>query len=236
MPSLNLFVILAIAIAFVVVGILLFPNVKRAKRRRKRKYPRIPDEENKNWRMVSLRLERHIYTLRKEIAVLEKRSRTLEKDLEVQKEKYKKANAKLSQERGWQTKEVSDKEKKIQELIRLKKDLKEAEQNLAREHGQRLRFEKEMKEINESMEEYKETTRKLETEIATLKAQGEAERKQINELRTTNRRLEKKHDDATWIAKSEYVKMEKELKMEIRSREREIDRLKTILRKEGFEG
>ena len=47
MPSLNLFVVLAVAMAFIVVGILLFPNVKRAKGVKKRRYPRIPDEENR---------------------------------------------------------------------------------------------------------------------------------------------------------------------------------------------
>lgn len=235
MPSLNLFVVLAVAMAFVVVGILLFPNVKRAKGGKKRRHPRIPEEENKNWKMVGLRLEKHIYTLRKEIAVFEKRGKTLEKELAIQKEKYEKVQSKLSQERGWQSKDTSDKEKKAREVVLIKKTLKDTEQTLTDEHGMRLRLEKMVKEMNKAMDESREATRVLETQVTILKSQGEGQRKEISELRTINQRLSRKHDDATWIAKSEYVKLERNLKAEIKDRERELARLKTILRKEGFE-
>ena len=108
MPSLNIYIVLAIGISFILVGILFSQNVRVVRKRRRRKLPRMQKGDNKDWQAVSLQLEKHIYSLRKEIDALEKKGKNVEKELMIEKQKYAKSQEKLSQERGWKKKESSD--------------------------------------------------------------------------------------------------------------------------------
>ena len=55
-----------------------------------------------------------------------------------------------------------------------------------------------------------------------VKAQLENLRKEVSDLRKENMDLARKKDDATWIAKSEYERIEKLLK----EKEKELERMK----------
>ena len=157
-------------------------------------------------------MERHIQALRKELIISQNRENDLERDIVIQKEKYKRMQEKLSQERGWQKKEKSDTEKKGHEIVQLKNNLKTAEQNLSHEHGMRLKNEREVKELKREVGTAVEQKRQVEIQLAKAKDLADDYRKEILELKESNRVLSKKHDDTTWIAKSEYIKLEKQFK------------------------
>jgi len=223
MPSVNIYIVLAIGISFILVGILFSQNVRVSRKRRKRRLPKMEKGENKDWQAVSLKLEKHIYALRKELVDFERREKNLEKELMIEKQKYAKSQEKLSQERGWKKKESSDIEKQGEVILRLKKDLTQVEHNLAREHGLRLRFERELKDLKDQIDSTIDEKRALEMEILKMKSQADVQRKEMLELREMNMKLSKKKEETAWVAKSEYQKLEEKLQ----ETQKELEKLKS---------
>ena len=229
MPSIDLFAVLGIIFIIILLGVLLLiPTEKMGSLRRKRRRKN-EGEDQKDWQAVSLKLERHIYALRREIESGQNRIKELEREILLQNEKSKRLREKLSQERGWKDKEASDLEKKSQEIIHLKLDLKKAEQSLEKEHGQRLKAERGLKEAKDNLSETIAKQRELEIEIARQKTQMDKLHSELSNLREENIKLSKKHDEATFIAKSEYEKLEKMFK----EKDHELQDFKRQIQREG---
>ncbi len=221
MPSIDLFALMGIILVLVLLGILfLIPTTKRPGRR-KRKIPFPLQEDHKNWKAVGLKLEKYIHSLRKDIADLQKRDRLKERDLVREREKNKRAQNKLAQERGWHDKEQRDVEKKTLEVRRVRQEMGKLEHDLGSEHSSRLKLERELKKSREDFAAVDEQKRKLDSEAMKQKAKAEQNRLEIRELKAANAELSKKHADTTWIAKTEYTRVERELK----KAEKELEKL-----------
>ncbi len=207
----DMFVLIALLLIFILLGILfLLPTEKRPVFGGQ---PRVEaPEEHKDWQAASLKLEKHILTLRHDIDDLKKKEKHLERDLAIEKDKNAKLQEKLSQERGWQKKETDDIDKKNREIIQLQTDLKKSEQGLEREHAQRLTLEREMREAKEAMTAANELKNSLEIQIAKLQAWADNYRGEISQLKEQNSKLSKETDEATFVVKSEYSRIEKLLK------------------------
>jgi len=212
MPSIDLFALLGVVFIIILLIVLFFTPTDKAKSRGKRLRRDRPGEQGKDWRAASLRLEKHVYALRREIENGRNQCRHLERDLLVQKEKVKLSQNKLSQERDWQKKDRVDQEKKGQGILDLKKELKRAEQNVVKEHGQCLKLERELKDTQAEFSKVQEGQRALEIQLARLRAEHEQKDQKMRELQAENKRLNKKHDEATFVAKTDYEKLEKQLK------------------------
>jgi len=210
---------IGIIFIILILIILLIPAERRKKKKRSEK---TPEEQIKEWQNACLKLEKHVQALRSQVDTLQKKGKTLEKDLLLQQEKNKRLQEKLSQERGWQEKEHADVDKKAKEVHALKEEIKRLEANLEKEHGQRLSLEREAKELKESLVKETEAKRALDSQILKLKAQGEGYRDEIKELRETNQKLSQKQEEKTFVSKSEYEKLEQLLK----EKEKELEKLK----------
>jgi len=223
--SIDPFAMIAIVLV-AVMGVLFLIPTEHSKRRRRKS--RKADPEHKDWKGLSLTLEKHVYALRRDVEQRIKQELILEKELTLQKEKYGKLQDKLGQERKWQTKDKSEKEKKSLEILRLTKDLKAAETHLTKEHGERLRLERELKEAGEMTVQAKDQRLATESELAKEKARCEDMRKEMSELRAVNNKLSKKHEEASFVAKSEFTQIEKKLK----EAQKELEIFKQKVRRE----
>jgi chromosome segregation ATPase len=229
--SMDLFAVAAVVLIVILAGVLFFMPTERVSRKTLKKI--MQKEESvvqKDWQEACLKMEKHIHGLRAQLEKGKIREKNLEKELLIQKMKIKKMQEKMSQERGWQEKELTDIEKKTEEVIRLKEDLKSEQEELAKEHGERLRLERELKEVREALGSATDVQRTLEIQIAKLNAQLDNNRKELIELRSENAQLSKKHDEATWIAKSEYVRLEQQL----RKTQKEFEEFKSHIRRDGI--
>jgi len=228
MPSIDVVAIVGIILVFVLLGVLvLIPNTKKHLQKKKR--PTSEDAfEKKDWYQVSQKLEQHIYKLRKEIEEAERREKKLERELLIQNEKYKKVQEKLTLERKWQKKEADEIDKRTKDLIKLKESFVQVEKNLENEHGQRLKLEKQLKEMKETIGSVNEEKHTLDVEIAKLRSEIDNQRKQVLQLREENTKLSKKHDEKTFVAKSEYEAVKSQLKEKLK----EIETLKNTIRRE----
>ncbi len=212
------------------IGILLLMPSEKTKRQSSAKVSRLkPDEPAvKDWEAVSLKLERVVQALRKEIEEYQRKEKTLERDLTVQKEKYNKLQEKLAQERDWQKKEEDDIEKKAKEILALKNDVRRIEHDLSVTHAQRLKFERDFREAKSEGESITVVRRNLELQVQKLEAETDNQRKQIKELKWENSQLSQKKDAESWVPKEDFQKLE----AEIRNKERDIARLKEQIKRE----
>ena len=221
MPDRYLLIVVGVIFGVFVVAVLtLFPNPSQ--RVRKKRPKPVSEQEQKDWKAVSLRMERHIRELKQDIFELQKREKLLSRELEISKEKESVLQTKLNQERGWQQKGASELEKKGLELQKITTTLKAAEERLASEHSELLRIQRQEKELLDEIAGLKKSAQSLEFELSQARAQAESYRKEMLDLRSDNARLSKKHDDTSWIAKTEYLK----IKEELRVKEKELDRVK----------
>ena len=89
MPFINIIVIAGLILVVVFFCVLfLMPTERRGKKRKRLKMPE--DSQQKDWKQVSLRLEKHVYALRHEIEGLQKSVRNKEKQALIEKAKSKK--------------------------------------------------------------------------------------------------------------------------------------------------
>ncbi len=227
------FQIIAAGIAVLLLGVLgilfLIPTEKTKRSRSFKENNAKPQEPlSKDWQAVSLKLERHIQALRKEVGEYQKTKMTLERDLAVEKQKYSKLQEKLAQERDWQKKEEDDIQKKANEILALKNDLRKIEHDLGVMHSERLSFERQAREAKIENDSLAQVRRNLELHVQKIEAENDTLRKQIKELRWETQRLSEKKDAESWVPKEDFQKLADQL----RTKEKDLARLREQLKKE----
>lgn len=227
--SWDIFAIVGLALAVILLAfIFLLPSERSPSQRRSVQWRREQPDETKDWKTTCLHLEKHIHGLREQQEKMKGRERFLERELAIQKQKARKIQDKMTQERGWQQKEEGEKERRGQEAVKLKEELQQLEDEVQKEHGERLRAEREFKESKDLLASMTTERRGLEARIAKLEAELDKALKDNKVLSVQNAKLSQQHDDATWIAKSEYIKLEQQL----RNLEKDYQRFRDQLRRE----
>ena len=221
MFSLNFFVGLAVIFIIVLLLILLFiPTGQESRKKKKEK--ELEAKKQKDWQEAAHRLEKQIFSLKQENENLEKKDKNNEKELMVEKAKVKKLQEKLSQERDWHVKEENTLEQRIKEVDRLKEECVKLQESFSKEHVAYLSLEEEHTQLKGRVQEIKDQRRLAEVENAGLNARVEKYRKEAVEFKKENAELKKKNEDTSWIAKTEYERLERVLK----ERENELERIK----------
>jgi chromosome segregation ATPase len=209
MLSLDVFAIIGAALGVMLLAVLfLLPGDKRPSVRNSRATTGAEPGQDKDWRAASLKLEKYIHALKTEIEHDKAREKNLQKEILIQKEKYRRLQEKISQERGWQDKETADKDRRAKENSELRQALQKTEEDFQREHGDFLRLDRELKETKAALSTAVEAKRGLDSQIFKMQAQLDAERSEVKQLRDELAKLKKQHDETTWVAKSEYVKVQ----------------------------
>lgn len=220
----------AVVIIAGMIGLLLLAPVDKMKRHRLQREAKDKAHiaPEKDWQAVSLKLERHIQALRKELEEHQKKVRILDRDLTVGKEKYVKLQEKLAQERDWQKKEEQGLEKRTQEMMALKNEVHRLEHDLSVMHSDRLRLERELRESKSQQDALAAMGRDLQLQVAKVNAENESLRKELKELKWENMRLAEKKDAQSWIPKEDFEK----LATTLQQAEKELARLKEQLKKD----
>ena len=208
----ELWVIVGILFLLFVFGLSFLISTGGKKRKKKRSSRQMQPKEQKDWKEVSLRLEKHVHSVRKENLECQKRIKILEREAEVYKDKTNNLKEKLERERNWQKKEGEGADRKGLRIKQLEEELKKNEHQLELEHSELILFRRESIEFKEIAEKEEEEIKSLELEVQKVKSQSDDYRKDILDLRSENKKLSKKHEDVQWIAKSVHVKVKEELR------------------------
>ena len=192
---------------------LYFLAYTTGKGRKKRRRPKpMKDREQKDWKQISLRLEKHIQELRRENINWQKRVKVLEKQEEIYKGRNAGLQEKLERERVWQKKEEEDLGKKNKRLNQFKDEVKRLEQKLEHEYSELILVRRANDELKETAENQDRQIKYLQAESQKAKAQTDSYRKEMLGLRAENAKLSQKHEDTQWIAKSVHLKVKEELR------------------------
>jgi len=219
--SVELLVIIGIIfISILLAVVFLIPGEKKRKKK-KGKVQEQPVVDEKDWEQKISRLEKHTYSLRDQILDLQKGEKETEKQLMVERVKVKKFQEKLSQERQWHEKEQGSIDKKGRDFQELKVELIDIQESYSKAHSANLRFEHQVKELQDQLDLLNERRRAIEEENTQLTAKIKDDQQKMAQLKKENIQLKKKKEDVNWIAQTEYQRVEKLLK----EKEKELDRV-----------
>jgi len=219
-------IVVLIIIVLLLFEVLLMPQGKRRKDKKKKK-PVESQENNRDFEEVIQRRDKQIRSLKQDLAALEKEKSELDKQFTIEKAKTKKFQEKLSQERGWHEKEQGGADKKNKEFQQLKQEFSRIQDNFSKEHIANLKLDHSVKDLSKEIDFLKETRKSLESQNNELTMKTTNYLSEISHLKKDVAVLTKKKDDTTWIAKSEYIKVEKLLK----EKEKELERVEREIKK-----
>lgn len=226
MLFINIIVIAGLILVVVFFSVLfLIPTERRGKKRKK---PNMSENSRqKDWKQVSLRLEKHVHALRRKIEELQKSVRNKEKQALIEEAKSRKLQEKLVQEKKWHEKENDDISKRTSESYKLRGEILKIQESFAKEHAVRLRQDRELKEFKGENDSLNNLRRNLELENARMKSTGENYRIQVAHLKAENTEFKKKREDIMWVAKTDYLRVERLLK----EKEKELERVERELKR-----
>lgn len=193
-----------------------------SRRRPRRKAPQEKEQDQRDWKRVALRLEKHISDMRLENMDWQKTVRKLEKESELYKAKYEDVKAALDRERGWKEKEGEESDKKGKRMKYLEEELARMERRAETEHIELLALRRDNAKLKETADILEEGRKAQEARAEKIQAQSDAWRQEILDLRVENKKLSRRHEDTQWIAKSAHLRVKEEL----RKKTEELERLK----------
>ncbi len=219
----DAYLLIVLGVIFAVFAVALFSLFPSASRRRKpAKKKAVVEQEQKDWQEAALRLERHAQRLKAELADAQKRQKALDDELTGVRQRQQSAEERLRQQKEWREREDGDHQKKFRQMDKLRADLKDIEERLEAEHRQVLSLQKEKRDLEERLHDLTRADQEKELLLAKAKAQNDAYRSEVMDLRADNARLAKRHEDASWVVKTEYDQVRERLRIV----ETELERLK----------
>lgn len=210
--SIELLVVIGIIFISILLAVVFLIPGEQKRKKKKRKTQEQPVVEEKDWEQKVSRLEKHNHSLREQILDFQKGEKVFEKQLMVERVKVKKFREKLAQERLWHEKEQDSIDKKGKDFQELKVELIDIQESYSKAHSANLRFEHQVKELQDQVDSLNGRRRVVEEENTQLTAKVKNDQRDIAYLKKENIQLEKKKEDVNWIAKTEYQRVEKLLK------------------------
>jgi chromosome segregation ATPase len=217
----SFYLIATIGIIFIILLLMVLFFTPTQEKSKKKERPVEQQKKEQDWQATALKLERHILGLREEISVSEKKQKTMEKQIAALTAENKKLTDKINLEEGWHAKEQAEIDKRAKEISQLKEDIRRSETSLETEHAQRLRFERESKEIKQSFDSADDQRKKLDLEVLGLKAKLKVTQDELAILKRENTELKRQKEDTTFVAKSDFDDLDRRFK----AKEKEFDRV-----------
>jgi len=224
MPTRDLVIVFVVLCVVVFVVFAYFFPAEESQRRRRRRIEELPPEtsrEEKEWREAALRLKENVIKHQREIEDLEKEVQKLKELLKGEEEKGQKIEEKLKREKQWLADQEVSMERRSKEARHMKIELTKAQTDREHEYSLRLAGEREKKGIQEDFEKLTKEKNDLLLKVTNLEFNLRTQKEELLDLKKANAGLQKKKDEEQWVAKSEFEKLEKQLK----EKEKEIQKL-----------
>ena len=168
-------------------------------------------DTSKDWKAIAERWEKHNHSLQGEIEKMKMDQKRAQQIADGHKAEAKELVEKLALEKSWREKEQETLEKfKLHEKD-FKGQITRTENDLEKEHSNRLRLERELQDIKIKCEQILEEKRELSIKASSQQSTLESNAREIRELKSENAQLNEKRADIQWVAKSEFDDLKKEL-------------------------
>ncbi|MDP8264060.1 MAG: hypothetical protein P9M12_01095 [Candidatus Aceula lacicola] len=224
-PTKNLIILLSafvLVVFFVVVFFFPFEEKRKKKKKKKTLEDQISLDERK-WQEAAFKLKKHIEKLNQEINSLKIEQRKASGRLKEEKQAALKFEEKLKREKKWFSEQEASLGQRTKEMRELKMEITRAETEREKEYSLRLGTERETRDLKKDMGAINKERKDLLLRVTELEFQLKAQKEETAELKKANKQLLKKKEieENQWIAKSEFLKLEKALN----EKEKEIQKL-----------
>jgi hypothetical protein len=181
---------------------------KKEKKQRRESVP-VPE---KDWRSVAERSEKRLQQLEQSVQAAQKLFRDKEKEIVELKAAADGARRHLEQEKTWRVKEeeLVKKEKQREKVLTL--DLEQTRDALHGEQSSRIKLDHEVKELRIVKESLTMDVHRWSAKSEGLEQNVTALSKEIRELKKVNAEISRKKEADQWVAKDDFVQLEKLLK------------------------
>jgi hypothetical protein len=225
MSTKDLIIVFSILCVIVFVVFAIFFPVEESRRRKKRRLeatevPLFQDE--KKWQETAFRLKEYAVKYKQEVSDLKREEQRLKEKIKEEEQKAQKFEEKLKREKQWLAEQESSLDRRTKEMRNVKIDLTKAQTDREHEYSLRLAADREKKEIQADLEKMTKEKNELVLKVTNLEFLLRTQKEELVDLRKTNASLQKKKDDEQWIAKSEFDKLE----MQLKQKEKEIQKLR----------
>ena len=200
-----------VSLTVLLIEVLLIPEVKKRKKKKKKSRKLEPTEIEIKLRESMERMDAKINGMSKEIEQFKAGEKKYQEMIEAEKGNVKALEEKIKIEREWHEKDQQETYKKSKEIQKMREEFKIEQENFSKEHTEFIKLEHELKRYKTELQETHNQKRALEREVAALKGAVEEGRKNISNLKADMKILTKKKEEESWIAKSEYTRLEKEV-------------------------
>ncbi|MCD4779156.1 MAG: hypothetical protein K8S27_01200 [Candidatus Omnitrophica bacterium] len=212
---------LGLSVVFILIVLIVIFFVPGSARNKKKNSKEKGLSNQKDWQQKAQLLERKVGNLKHENEQWLVKCQKKDDQMAVYKEGIRKLKDKLKQEKEWFGKEQRIVDKTLREHETLKKDLTRSQEELNNEYALIIRLEADNKELKFTNKSLNDQRRSLDVENAQLKGKINEIRKEIAHLKKDNIELTRKHEDTQWVAKSDYLRVDKLL----RERDKELARV-----------
>jgi chromosome segregation ATPase len=219
---------LGLSVVFILIILIVIFFVPSSDRYRRKKGKEKGLSNQKDWQQKAQLLERKVGNLKHENEQWLVKCQKKDDQIAVYKEGIRKLKDKLKQEKEWFGKEQRIVDKTLREHETLKKDFTKSQEEANKEHAIKIRLEGENKELKHTNKSLNDQRRLLDVENMQLKERVNELRKEIAHLKKDNIELTRKHEDTEWVAKADYLRVDKLL----RERDKELSRVRRELDKE----
>lgn len=181
---------------------------KKNKKKRREPAP-VPE---KDWKAVAERLEKRVAQLEQSLLVAQKDVRNKEKESLELKQSVAGAERLFAQEKIWREKEEAlvKKEKEREKALEL--ELGQTRDELHTEQGSRIKLDYEARELRTLKEALTMDVHRWSTKAQTLEENIAALSQEIRSLKNMNAELSRKKEADQWVAKGDFLQLEKLLK------------------------
>ncbi len=215
-------------VVFIVFTIFFPPEESRRRKRRKLEAPQETlSKEEKGWQEAAFRLKEHVIKHKQEILALKEEEKQLREKIKDEEQKTQKFEEKLKREKQWLAEQESSLDRRTKEMRHVKIDLTKAQTDREHEYSLRLAAERDKKEIQVALEKLTKERNDLVLKVTNLEFILRTQKEELADLRKTNASLQKKKEEDQWVAKSEFDKLE----MQLKQKEKEIQKLHDDLKR-----
>lgn len=216
-----LFSVLCVIVFFVFAYFFPIEESRKRKRKRLEEFQEEMPKEEKKWQEAALRLKEYVTKYKKEIDDLKKEQQKLKDKIEEEKQKGQKFEEKLKREKQWLFEQEASLDRRTKEMRHVKMELTKAQTDREHEYSLRLASDRQEKELKADLDKVTKEKNDLLLKITNLEFTLRTQKEELVELRKANASLQKKKEEEQWIAKSEFDRVEKQLK----DKEKELQKL-----------
>jgi hypothetical protein len=224
MSTKDLIILFSILCVIVFIVFAIFFPVEESRRRKKRRIEATEEplsKDEKKWQETAFRLKEYAVKYKQEVSGLKREEQKIKEKIKEEEQKAQKFEEKLKREKQWLAEQESSLDRRTKEMRHVKIDLTKAQTDREHEYSLRLAADREKKEVQADLEKITKERNELALKVTNLEFVLRTHKEELADLRKTNAVLQKKKDEEQWIAKSEFDKLE----MQLKHKEKELQKL-----------